>query len=312
MLYNVKIRQLRTYYALMQTKNTTSAGELLGLSQPTVSRQLAQLEESVGFPLFDRFGSGGLVPTQKGEQFYREIEGTLLGLEDIPAIAYGIRKNKGGRLKIAATTPMLNSSFLTQTIKAYCTAYPTSDLRIEWVPRHHIESLIAGRQVDIGLAALPSSHPNIQAQELIHTVATAVVHRDHPLGNEGFVEAEDLKDDRLILDRGRPLLPHFVNFGDFGTHMQTYQVDAQQALTGLRLVAAGLGATICDPLTSASFADPNIKVLPWHPEIELSYGYMIEKNGKYSTEVFAFVEVLADVAKQWSVDELGFLQRHES
>ena len=65
----MKIRQLEAFRAVMVWQTVTRAAEALHVSQPAVTRLIADLEESVGFQLFSRI-RGRLHPTAEGEALY--------------------------------------------------------------------------------------------------------------------------------------------------------------------------------------------------------------------------------------------------
>ncbi|MGH8842013.1 MAG: LysR family transcriptional regulator, partial [Advenella sp.] len=62
------LRQLRTVLAIAETGSLTKAAELLHVVQPALSRQLKQLEDELGPPLFDR-NRLGMVLTVPGRRF---------------------------------------------------------------------------------------------------------------------------------------------------------------------------------------------------------------------------------------------------
>ena len=64
---------------------------MLGRSQPVISRALQKLEAELGYPLFNRIGPR-VTPTERGFQFYEEVDRTLLSLRQL-----GTRAKKSPR-----------------------------------------------------------------------------------------------------------------------------------------------------------------------------------------------------------------------
>src|SRR5260370_33588038 len=70
------VKLLEAFRAVVDSRSVTAAAQALGITQPAVSGQIAKLEESVGFPLFERAG-GRLKPTPEGLLFYAEASRVL-------------------------------------------------------------------------------------------------------------------------------------------------------------------------------------------------------------------------------------------
>ncbi|RZM04112.1 MAG: LysR family transcriptional regulator, partial [Variovorax sp.] len=122
----MKIRQLEAFRAVMTWQTVTRAAEALHVSQPAVTRLIADLEESVGFLLFSRI-RGRLYPTAEGQALYEEVERSLLGVERIARTAEEIRSLQRGTLQIAAA-PVLALSFLPRAIAEFLGDH--TDIRI--------------------------------------------------------------------------------------------------------------------------------------------------------------------------------------
>ena len=89
---NIRLRQLRAYQAIMSFGTVSAAADSLHLTQSSVSRLLAGLEQELGFSLFYRRGRR-LVPSVEGRNFYQRIEGALASIEGITTIANDVRLN---------------------------------------------------------------------------------------------------------------------------------------------------------------------------------------------------------------------------
>ncbi|MBK9393341.1 MAG: LysR family transcriptional regulator, partial [Uliginosibacterium sp.] len=79
-------RHIEVFRAVMQSGSVTGAAGLLHTSQPTVSRELARLEQVLGFSLFDRV-RGRLQPTARALALHDEVTRSFQGLERVMATA---------------------------------------------------------------------------------------------------------------------------------------------------------------------------------------------------------------------------------
>ena len=79
-------RQIEVFRAVMVSGHVTRAAEVLHTSQPTVSRELARLEQVLGIELFERV-KGRLRPTVRALALLEEVELSYVGLDRIAATA---------------------------------------------------------------------------------------------------------------------------------------------------------------------------------------------------------------------------------
>ena len=84
------LRQLEAFRALMDVGSVTRGAQLLGVSQPTMSRLLADMEAETGLVLFERSGRG-LQPTPEALAFDQEVERAFAGLAQLEAVARSMR-----------------------------------------------------------------------------------------------------------------------------------------------------------------------------------------------------------------------------
>ncbi|MEA3100508.1 LysR family transcriptional regulator, partial [Caballeronia mineralivorans] len=106
----MKLRQLEAFRAVMLCATVTRASEMLHISQPATTRLLADLEISLGFPLFKR-EKKRLHPTAEAQALFEEVQRSLSGMDRIARAADEIRALQRGTLQIVAA-PALAHSFL--------------------------------------------------------------------------------------------------------------------------------------------------------------------------------------------------------
>jgi DNA-binding transcriptional LysR family regulator len=85
----VNLRQLEAFRATMCRGSITGAAKQMHISQPSVSRLIANLEQSVGFKLFSRTGHG-LLSTLEARRFQQSVENMFVGLDKLGDIAEAI------------------------------------------------------------------------------------------------------------------------------------------------------------------------------------------------------------------------------
>src|SRR3954453_8997780 len=97
----INARQVEAFRAVMVTGSMTSAAELLGVSQPAVSRRIRDLELAVAFRLFERRGNQ-ITPTPEAVSLLSEVERAFIGLARIRDGPTTIRSHQARSLPRAA------------------------------------------------------------------------------------------------------------------------------------------------------------------------------------------------------------------
>ncbi len=290
----IRLRQLRAYQAIMVAGSVSGAADRLNMTQPAVSRQLAALEDTLGFRLFNRRSGGPMQPTRTGIQFFKAMEGTLARLDDLPMIAREIAERSREWLRIAATPPLINSRLLADALRLF--GSENENVRLMLEPRHRldIEEWVVSRQVDLGLALLPVENPMIEAVPLITRNAVAVVHEDHPLAAREVISPADLRGERLILPSRQPLR-NFIDPALSSTDAKLdIFIESASAITCCRYAAEGFGVAICDPFSPTAFIGARIKTLDWKPDISLTYGAIFTKENKESDIVKKIISYIRE------------------
>ncbi|MBP2562502.1 DNA-binding transcriptional LysR family regulator [Neorhizobium galegae] len=97
----MNFRQIEAFRAVILSGTASRAAELMGVTQPNVSRLVGELEEAVGFALFDRV-KGRLIPTPEGQAFYRDVDQSFRGLDKLRSSAARIRDFGSGHIRVAS------------------------------------------------------------------------------------------------------------------------------------------------------------------------------------------------------------------
>jgi DNA-binding transcriptional LysR family regulator len=256
------LHQLRIFLAVAQSATLTRASKLLGLAQPSLSQQLARLEESVGARLFDRarnrmeLTDAGRVLLRHAQSVIREVTEAEAGLREYAAGKRSIIRVAGLNSVVKALLPEALSQ---------CGG-PASGIEVdihEAAPGEVLEMLYS-RQADIGLIAADSvaqSSVGFRQVPVVEDPYVFVVPRALDLGAIGDLDALPAAASRV--------LNSCIQF-DFGTqhtlriqqwyqrvlpshrivaHCRTYEV-------ALELVRAGFGVCLTPALAALQLAGP--------------------------------------------------------
>src|SRR4029453_9357248 len=149
----MQLQQLRYFLAVAETRHFTQAADLLGVAQPTLSKQIHTLEASLGAPLFERI-RGAVALTAAGE--------TLLPMAQRMASDAGATRGAGadiggprrGAVGLGAT-PSLCSSLVPEVLRTFRSEHPDIQLYVnEGSSQDLIENLLA-HTLDLALIVQP-------------------------------------------------------------------------------------------------------------------------------------------------------------
>jgi len=145
----MNLRQLEAFRSTMRTGSITAAADSLHISQPSVSRLIADLERSVGFPLFRRAGRG-IVATVEARRFHQAIERMFIGMDRLQDLADTIRSTAGGAVSLGII-PAFSHTIVPEAIRDFCLG--RQDLRIMTSIRNTpaIVDAVQIRQFDLGI-----------------------------------------------------------------------------------------------------------------------------------------------------------------
>lgn len=97
----MNLRQLEAFRAVFRAGSVSGGADILHTSQPSLSRLISDLEDSIGFSLFTR-GRRGMVPTMEGRLFHEAVEKSFVGMDRLRDTARGIAESRDGEIFIGA------------------------------------------------------------------------------------------------------------------------------------------------------------------------------------------------------------------
>ena len=262
---SVDIRLLEAFRAVIESGSVTHAAYALGVTQPAVSAQIARLEETLGFALFDRVGNR-LRPTAEAVAFRREVDDTLARIDDLTRAAALLRDGEAGMLTIASH-PMAGITLLPPVLAAFARRRP--DLRLQLLTRNSdvVRAMFPARQLDIGISDLPVDPTGLDVTRY-RLECVAILPKDHPLAAHDVITPELMSGLPFIGMSREWSLYHLVaaSFAEAGAKLN---IVAESELFAIicNLVAGGVGLSVVDPATAAQFAHVGLEIRPFRPTV---------------------------------------------
>jgi len=151
---DITLAQLRVFWAVANAETLTKAAKQLGLTQPSVSQQLANLEQTLGVRLFDRTPSG-MKLTDGGRFLLRRAEAILGGIEETKAELREFAASPEAHLRIAGLNSVLRA-LLPHALSHVARELPTLNVEIQETGPAEAMELLHARRVDVAVVASTS------------------------------------------------------------------------------------------------------------------------------------------------------------
>lgn len=264
------LKLLESFSAVADALSMTRAAEVLGVTQPAVSSQIARLESEVGFALFERVG-GRLKFSADGRRFYAEVRNALGMIARLEQVAGSIREGKPETLNIASH-PSASISVLPAVVSQLYSS--RSDARINMVNRtsEEVRALFETGGVDIGIAEWPIHIPAVELRRY-EVDCVAIVPAGHALARELVITPKMLAQDRLIAMPATRLIGHRIKcaFGEGGAEFVP-SVESEYFSAICAMVASGCGVAVVDGWSAESFRASGLEIRSFAPAIRYEIG----------------------------------------
>lgn len=245
----VELRHLRAFLAIAEERNLTRAAQRLHITQPALSRTLAQLERLVGNRLVDR-STHHVALTEAGARFERAAFDAIRSVEAAVAAAAG-------------------DELPLRLGHSWSAGLHLSILMREWqreprpcalvVLRHDDRSAgLTSARVDAALTRGPIDGNRFRSVVIDEEPRVAVVRADHPLARRRRIDLNDLADDRLVVTTVGTTRPELWPEG----RRPTVATEVTTIDDWLVAIAAGTGFGVSVASTAVLHPFPDVRYVP--------------------------------------------------
>lgn len=241
----------------MITGGVTGAAATLHTSQPTVSRELARLEQLLGFALFDRV-RGRLQPTERAHVLFDEVQRSYVGLERILSTASSLGHFDQGQLSIVCVLAF-SHELLPAACRRFLAAHPGVNISITPQDSPLLEEWLTAQRHDLGLTEHDAAPPATRLQPLLAADEVCVLPGGHPLLAKPVLDPADFAGERFIslsaTDSYRVQVDEVFRQHGVARRMA---LETHSAVSVCSLVREGLGVAIVNPLTALACCGPDL------------------------------------------------------
>jgi LysR family cyn operon transcriptional activator len=192
----MELRHLRYFLAVAEAGSFSRAANRLGISQPTLSQQMRDLEANLRVPLFQRRGkrilltSAGLIFQEHARAILRQFESLLQELGSEP-------QQLRGALHLGVV-PILNVPLVPHLLGRFAARHPGINVIVDEISSTEIETAVEDGRMDVGLGFITRYSPNLRYERLCTDEFALVVPEEHVWAKRRKVPFAELHQHRLL------------------------------------------------------------------------------------------------------------------
>jgi LysR family hydrogen peroxide-inducible transcriptional activator len=295
-MINISMKHLRYFEALARHRHFGRAAAACGVSQPALSVQIKELEDTLGAPLLER-GGRRVALTRLGAAFGERARAILREVDELGDLARASRDPLCGPLRIGVI-PTVAPYLLPTIIKDLARRHPGLDLRPrEAVTARLIEDL-GDNRLDTAIVALPVSEAALTEVPLLDEAFVLVRPLDD--AHEPVPDADQLGAMRmLLLEEGHCFREQAISFCRMSSSLPRDLVEGSSLSTLVQMVGAGLGVTLLPEMAvpvETRAAAVSIARLP-PPRPSRTIGMVWRKANPLADHLAHLAEVLREVGR---------------
>ncbi|MBY5775275.1 LysR family transcriptional regulator [Rhizobium leguminosarum] len=291
----VKVRQLQILREVMRAGSERHAAQVLRVTQPAVSQNIKQLEETIGFSLFRR-ENNRLIPTAKAWEFLRLIDAAFAGLDRIgPSIEF-LRSNDTRLIGIAAPSAF-SFSTLPKVVKSIRERSPSFAVQVKTGTYAQIADHVLNGRSDLGISRLPVDERILDWMPFGSATNVCLFPPNHRFAALQVVTAKDLAGEAII-DIDPQFASHQMSVNALRYMGTTPEIAVEYDANGhdIGYVMKGIGVSITNEIIAKEFAGFGVESRPFQPGAVYHYVVVWQKDRKLSDSLRFTLEELAAAA----------------
>lgn len=292
--FDMLARHIQYFLAVAEHLSFTKAAAALHVSQPALSQQVRQLEESLGAQLFDRSGRTTRL-TDAGDVYLLYARRAYQQLQEAKRAIHDVSDISRGSLRVAVT-PTFTTYLVGPLIEAFHFRYPKITVNLKEISQERIEELLLAGELDVGIAFDEIHAPDIEAIPLLNETLALVMNRRHRLAEEHSITSHGLSAESLVL-----LSTEFATREQIDRYCRKYEIrpKVQMEANALGAVIEIVRRTNLSTLLPAriALAHDDLVAITLEPErLERRAVLMRRKDAFLSAAVRVFIELAQEVS----------------
>jgi len=265
----MELRHFRYFVAVAEAENVSRAALKLHVSQPGLSRQIRDLEDEIGFSLFER-SAKALKLTDAGKTFLTEAKSVLLHADDAVKKARAVSGGMNGEINVGYA-PSLTVQILPAALRAFQEKFPGVRVALHDLSTEEMLAQLGEKFLQVALTVRPPAKllRGLKFEELARYAMCVAVAPKHPLAKLKFISLEQIAREPLIA-YSRQDYPEYHAmleklFATVGRKPKI--VGEHDGVTSIvAAVESGRGLALM-PSCVACMVGPRLKLLPLRPAL---------------------------------------------
>ena len=294
---HVTLRQLQVFEAVARFNSYTKAADALHLSQPGVSMQIKQLEESIGLPLIELVGKKIYLTTAGKEMYaYSQTIGHLL--DEADTVIEELKGVQSGRLAISVATTA--SHFATRLLAAFSQRYEGVTISLDITNRESLRRQLENNEPDLVIMGQPPEGVDTESEIFMENPLVMIAPPNHLLVDKKDIKLKAFENEHFVVrETGsgtRSAIKRF--FDEHGVTFHTgIEMSSNEAIK--QAVEAGLGLGIVSIHTlELELATKTLMMLDVEDFPIMRHWHIVQRSGKRLSPV-------AIAFKQFVLEEAG-------
>ncbi len=295
----MELRVLNYFLTVSREENITKAAQLLHITQPTLSRQLMQLEEELGVKLFER-SNHSIILTNDGLLLKRRAQ-EIVSLAEKTKRELTAEKELSGEFEVGSGE-FMSFSLLSDIISEFSLKNPNVHFNLNSGNADIIKERLENGGLDMGLLSDPVDISKYEFIRLPQKEKWGIIcHKDFAISSRSYVTPDDLTDLPLIMPHRRLVREEIKNW--FGNLYESSNIFATYDLLYNAAIMAQkkMGIVLTIELESRF---ENLKFIPLAPKLEFGSVLVWKKNQIQSDSMEAFIDFSKKYRKSISDDTI--------
>jgi len=285
-------RHIDAFRAVMLTRTTTRAAQLLGMSQPGISRLIGECERATGLTLFSR-ERGRLEPTPQASLLFNEVQRRYAGLENIREFAQSLREGEQMTLRVGCVLSFA-LRFSADAIARFRSVQSNVNLEFSTGSVELIRDRVAAGTLALGIVTDTADVRGTQHTPFATLDTLCALPAGHPLAAQEVVTAEQFRRYPVISYPPSNMILWGMDHVFAGLAPPQLAAVVQSSVNVADLVRANVGIGLVHPVVAYDFLDTGLVFRRFAPTHTFRTLKILPKDADYSPHIDAFSKALDD------------------